>query len=286
LALGSAAVRPGPALAMGAVLTAVWGWLLVARRHTMAPVLLGWLGFLLLSYAAMAIGRVGFGDEGALLSRYRVYSEIAILVTLVAVLGQVERKTKSWIVGVTVPLCGAWFVASLHSHLPLIAFVSIVHQNSLNHHAAEGQAIYDQWPPQEYGDFLLARAHASGYYDATRVAHAARRIAADTRDLEALAPSPFRIERLTVGAHAVTVRGYVPDNQSPVAMWLSDGTRNYRAELLTLPGVRTPIGGDWGFFWGTVGMDRMPPGRYRMGYAMGGEASSTVYWAERWITLN
>ena len=36
----------------------------------------------------------------------------------------------------------------------------------------------------------------------------------------------------------------------------------------------------------TVDMDGMRPGRYRMGYAMGGDASSTVYWTEQWIMWN
>ncbi len=282
-ALGSLAVHLVPAVAVGACLAATWGWLIVRRRKTVSPVLVGWFAFLVLSYAAMAVGRVSFGDEGALISRYRVYSEMAFLVTLVAVLHQVGPNVRQRILWAALPLSVGWFAVNWQTSMPVITHESIVLGNRLDHYAADGHAEYGAWPPAEYGDFLLERAAWRGYYDPTRIGHASRRLVADNRALQSSRPSPLIVEHLMRTAGAVTVLGYMPDSRGRVFMWLADGERRYRATLITMPGVRTPFGGDWGYFWGTVATASLAPGHYQVGYTVGDDASSMVYWSEDWI---
>ncbi|NDP41440.1 MAG: hypothetical protein GZ089_01775 [Aromatoleum sp.] len=283
-ALGSLAVHLVPAIVVGAALSAIWVWLILNLHDSVSPVLLGWFGFLVLSYAAMAVGRASFGDEGALLSRYCVYSEMAALITLVAVLDQVGPITRERILWTALPITLAWFAANWQATMPVIAHDSIVLQNRLDHYAADGHADYGAWPPAEYGDYLLGQATLRGYFDPTRIAHPSRRLIADDRELRPSQPSPVRLRKLMRSAGAISVFGYMPDSRAQVFMWLADGEHHYRASLVTMPGVRTPMGGEWGFFSGTVTTASLAPGRYRVGYTLGDESPATVYWSEEWVT--
>ena len=108
----------------------------------------------------MAAGRAELGDDAALLSRYRVYSAAFALVTLVAILPRVRVVT---VTGVTV-LVSTWLVVSARTMMPLVANTWYAQEITRATYLATGHGVYVPWPPQEYGDFMLDRAKAMGYF--------------------------------------------------------------------------------------------------------------------------
>lgn len=149
---------------------------------------------------------------------------------------------------------------------------------------ATGHAILDDWPPQEYGDFMLDQGRAVGNF---RPAVAKRaELLVEARAPTPLTLSPMLVERLTLGARTISVRGFVPHGRTQAALWLDDGVRRYRASLRTLPGVATPIGDDWEFFWGTVTVPDGPR-RYRIGFGLDSDIQQPlVYWTGEWLKVD
>lgn len=163
LAAGSLAVHPTPAALLGLVLAATWAWL-VTRHRRVPPVIVGWICFLAASLAAMAVGRGALGDAAALLSRYRVYSAMSALVTLVAVLHVLPARSRVVAGAIAVPLALAAFAAGWWTMMPVVARASLGQEIARAAYLATGHGIYVPWPPQDYGDFILDRAAALGYY--------------------------------------------------------------------------------------------------------------------------
>jgi hypothetical protein len=284
MALGSLARKPGAALVLGLVVALTWAWLAVRHRIKALPAeLWTWFFFLSLSFAAITIGRFAFGEQGALLSRYRIYSELAALVTLVAVLHGATRTS----VKITLVVIGAlllpWFVRSSQIGLPLAAHFSVTQQNKLNHYVIEGRGFYDAFPEQTFGDFMLGHSAVYGSFRPRLRADAAHDFVEDSRRLNAGDGTALRAEPPVFGTRAITVRGYIRATERAAALWLASPDRQYRSALKTLS-MPTPIGKNWGFFWGTGILRGVAPGRYRIGYGVGDE-SSAVVWADKTVVV-
>ena len=154
------------ALALGVAIVALWAFLVVSGRiKSLPPAWVGWAAFLLLSSAAITWGRAGFGDQGALLSRYRVYSEFATLLSLAALFWQLSRARGMLLLWGALPLSLAWFAACWRYDLPQLEGFQAANRRSLDYFVAEGHGAPDDLPPQAYRDFVLARAKELGVYD-------------------------------------------------------------------------------------------------------------------------
>ncbi len=284
-ASGSVAVTLGPSLVIGMALSAAWLWLISRHARVLPPFLVGCAAFLVLSYAAMTIGRAAFGDEGALLSRYRAYSEMFVLVTAAAVVQVVGRRAALRVAAAALSASIVWFIVGWHTFVPIIAHASISYASSRAHYAATQHAIFDQWPAPEFGDFVLHQAQALGYFQP--VAAPALPVIPETRPAGVAERSSLLVERLSVQPHTVTIRGFVPPGPGAAALWLDDGARMLRVPLHSLPGVETPLGQGWAFFWGTV---TLAPGNahpYRIGYGVDTTASTPlVFWTDQWVPAN
>lgn len=162
-AAGSIAVEPIASTMLGIALACAWGWLVI-RRGRVPPVVLGWMAFLAMSYAAMAAGRVALGDEAALISRYRVYSATAIVVTIVALLHAWPRRAPPWLGAIAVAATAAWLALTWSASMVLLVRASFAQEITRATYLATGHGVYVPWPPQDYGDFLLDRAKSAAYF--------------------------------------------------------------------------------------------------------------------------
>jgi len=152
-------------LLLGALMVAVWGWLLVLRRGVgVSPVLTAWMAFLALSAAAVTVGRAPLGDEAVLISRYRVYSEIAMLVTVVAATRCVGARDTRWILSPLLACAMLWFWHGWEANVYSIGDVATRQRNALDHYLLTGHSVYSAIFPQEYQDFMLHRAKELGYF--------------------------------------------------------------------------------------------------------------------------
>jgi hypothetical protein len=170
------------ALPLGVAIAALWAFLAVSGRiRSLPPAWVGWAAFLLLSSAAITWGRANFGDPGALLSRYRVYSEFAALLSVVALFWQLPRARAMRVLWIALPVSLAWFVACWRYDLPALEAFHDANRRSLDYFLAEGHAKPDDLPAQTVREFFLARARELGVYNPRGVAHTPRAPVADPR---------------------------------------------------------------------------------------------------------
>jgi len=167
---GSLAVAAGPAVMLGGVLVATWAWLVLTRARV-PPLVVAWAFFLAASFAAMAAGRSDLGDDAALLSRYRVYSAAFALVTLTAILAVSAARVRVAAGILTTTVVLAWLVASTKAMMPLVVNTWYAQEITRATYLSTGHGIYVPWPPQDYGDFMLDRAQAMGYFKAQPSTH-------------------------------------------------------------------------------------------------------------------
>jgi len=170
LGAGSLAIAAGPSAIGGGALFAVWAWLILTRARV-PPLLAAWAFFLAASFAAMAAGRSELGEDAALLSRYRVYSGAFALVTLSAVLSVIVQQARLAVGIIAVPVSLAWLVASTNAAMPLVVNTWYAQEITRATYLSTGHGVYVPWPPQEYGDFMLDRAAAMGYFKAQASTH-------------------------------------------------------------------------------------------------------------------
>src|SRR5581483_9111219 len=84
--LGSLTGSVLPAILLGSVTIGAWIFMCTCRaaRRRLPSILFGWIAFFVLSSALIAAGRMNLGLETVIISRYRPYSGITFLITLVA----------------------------------------------------------------------------------------------------------------------------------------------------------------------------------------------------------
>jgi hypothetical protein len=295
IALGSMATGAGNGYALpigvGAALIVVWLWLFgSSRRHPVDPMLLGWTLFLFASTATITIGRAPLGIEALGNSRYRVYSEFAVLIAVVATILRLRAvpiaRMDRWFVAVLVPLALLWSWQSWDVNMAALAEYSFARRNALDHYVATGgQGMYGEFPPQDFGDFILARTRNAGQFlpagDAsptgTLVEAIPPPIASPSRFLDAAVPFAH--------AGALSIHGQTRAWQPLVMLWLRGNEHAYRGTLQH-ERILDPLfaKGRHGF-WNTWTLAGIAPGRYQVGYAQSDSASGPVFWSDDWITV-
>jgi hypothetical protein len=290
IALGSVSAQLGRAntlpILIGAGLIATWLWLLVSsRRHPVQPLLLGWTLFLLASTATIAIGRAPLGVEALGNSRYRVYSEFAVLIAIVAVIWRLRSsrsvKLERWLVAVLLPLAVLWSWASWDTNMSALVEFSLARRNALDHYIATGgRGMYGEFPPQDFGDFILARTRNSGQFQPALDASPASAL------VEAGAPPtgkkalPLYAAPAFFHAGALSVHGQSTAGQPAVTLWLRGNDRYYRGALQGERILEPIFTHGRTAFWNTWTLAGLVPDRYQIGFARSDSGDSEVYWTD------
>ncbi len=224
--------------------------------------------FLLLSFAAITWGRAGFGDRGALLSRYRGYSEFAVLLTLMALFWQLPRTLGMRLLWTALPLTLVAFAASWRYDLPQLERFFIWHP-----------------PPEAFRDFMLEAARELGVYDPSRVARAPLNLVADNRALDATRPQLIWVERPIAGKRAMIVNAHGPGHEADAVIWLEGDQHKYRGAFEAMPRAPLALGRRTGFLWGVYALAGVTPGRYRLGVGVDDAISPVVAWSDYWVNV-
>ncbi len=286
LAVGSLGIEPSVALPLGIGLCLFWLWVIGSGQvKSLPPLWMAWAVFLLLSLAAITWGRAGFGDRGALLSRYRVYSELGLLFSLVALVWQLRPPLRIRSLWVALAMSLVWFVASWRYELPGVERTFISRQGQVDYYVAEGHSAANDSPPADYRDFTLRAAKELGFYDPGRSARAPRGLAADARVVEATRWPSVGIEAPVVGKRVLLINAYGPGHDVDAAVWLESGARKYRGVLEAMPPAPLAVGRRTGILWGVYALAGVPPGRYRVGAGVDDRSHPTVWWTEHWIDI-
>jgi hypothetical protein len=296
IALGSVAAQLGRAytlpILVGAGLIVTWAWLLLSsRRHPVPPLLLGWTLFLLASTATIAIGRAPLGVEALGNSRYRIYSEFAVLIAIVAVISRRSASRSVTIerglVAVLLPLAAVWAWASWNTNLAALAEFSLARRNALDHYIATGgQGMYGDFPPQDFGDFILARTRDSGQFQPAHDASPASSLVEAGAPQTSNQPLPLFAAPAFSHAGALSVHGQSTVGQPTVTLWLRGSDRHYRGALRRERIPEPIFTRGRTAFWNTWTLAGIAPGRYQVGYAQSESAEreagtgvdSPVYW--------
>jgi hypothetical protein len=287
VALGGLGHDASFALALGVLISLFWAFLILSGRiKSLPPAFVAWAVFLLLSFAAITWGRAGFGDQGALLSRYRVYSEFAALLSLVALYFQVPRALGMRLLWIALPLSLAWYIACWRYDVPELERFYIARTGSLDYYIAEGQVPPEDDPlPQAFRDFVLDGARQLGVYDPSVAAHAPRDPVADGRALDTTRALRVGIGPPTVGRRAMIVDVYGPGHEADAVAWLESDVRKYRFTLESMPPASLAFGRRTGFLWGVCALAQIAPGRYRLGVGVDDATSPAVLWSDYWVTV-
>ena len=283
-ALGSVGERSEYAVTIGTMLIGTWAWLIgTGRVRVIPPLLLAWMGFLLLCAAAIAFGRAPFGNDAMLNSRYRVYSELAVIVTLIAALRCVQPRRRTQLLLVLLPVTALWFFLSWETNLPPLAEFITQQKTSHNHYALTGEGIYRGFPPQDATDNLLRRAHDDGYFRLVKPSQSPAILVETSSEAFETVPLDLWTESPIVDASTVTVRGFA-HVKAPVVVWFKSDNHRFRGVLETQR-MFNPAGADWTIFWNTLLRSSVIPGRYRVGYSFGDANPPVVIWSDHWSEI-
>jgi hypothetical protein len=281
VAAGGLALDAGGALAVGLALALFWAWLLASRRfRSLPPLLSACAAFLWLSFAAITWGRAGFGVQGAFLSRYRVYSELLLLVSLAALFWQLPRAHAMRLMWAAVPLSLVWLIATWRHELPLIEPFFIIHQTDLDYYVAEGHNVPNPLMPAPFRDFGLQAAREIGAYDAAPLARPARTLVEEPR-----APDATRTlagvwsDPPIVGKRAMMLIAHGAGHESHAVLWLENAQRRYRGKLEGTPRTLLALGERTGYLWGVYSLAGLAPGRYRLGVGVDDAPGPAVVWS-------
>ena len=284
--LGSLTGEAASAAILGGALVAVWLGLFAFRRErSVPPELIAWMAFVVLCSAAIAVGRAALGPEAVINSRYRVYSEMGALVTLLAVLRKLDSPRLS--MGLVAVLLGCsllLFARAWDRYLPSIADLAMESRNARDHYALDGHGIYYGWPPQEFGDFALKRANDDGYFHPPRTREKASTLVEARVDGTPASPPEFWAAP-TVDAGAVTLRGVAGAEDRDVSLVLRSGERTYVAALPMQRMFRRLGSGDQSVFWGVVPLRGVARGRYQIAYILQGTGGVRVVLSDAWAEV-
>jgi hypothetical protein len=280
MAIGGIALSSAAALAVGVALSVVWIGLIASRRiRTMPPVLVAYAAFMVLSFAAIAWGRASFGDLGALLSRYRHYSEVLVLLSVAALSWQLPRAHRIRSMWALVPLSLVWLVISCRHELAELEAYFIDHRIRLDYYAAEHQSMPGDAIPALFRDYTLRNAREVGAYDPTPIANKPRTLSEETRALDATRPPPMRIDPPVAGKKAAIVYGQGLGHEHDAFIWLENGEKKYRGKLGALPPNPLAIGKRTGFLWGVYSLAGVTSGTYRVGVGTDDGSAAQVIWS-------
>jgi hypothetical protein len=281
--LGSIGEHFGYAVAIGAMLVAVWVWLVGSSRNRPISVLLvAWMSFLFLCVATIAFGRAPFGYDAMLNSRYRIYSELAIIITVIAMLGRIRSPQGKHLLMILLPVTAVWFWQSWESNLPFIAELITQQRSSLTHYQLTGQGIYRGFPPQDVADNLLKRADSDGYFTVSTSAPMTVLFRRDA--LSQTGAQSLWSEAPIVDPETITVRGFRHASDAHLLLWLEGDSRLYQGALQTQQ-VFNPVGTNWTIFWNTLSLYGVPPGRYKAGYSTDDAYPPVITWRDGWSEI-
>jgi hypothetical protein len=284
--LGSLAGKVLPAMLLGSLITGAWLLICahpVARRRV-PPILFGWIAFFLFSSALIAAGRMNQGLEAVIISRYRPYSGIGLLITLVALGYAVSGVIVVRAASVLAVLSVGWFGYQWVIYMPNIGELAAFQRNAMDYFVATRHGAYGSFPPPALGDFLLNSAIGEHRFE-VRSTHDALvprpHFPSFSRD-QARPVQSVIIERAS--ADWLTVRGVVSTDLRKVSLWLQDGDSFYRCKL---PWQRlyTGLKTDQLQFWGLIALRDLPRSTYRIGVSADSEADSIVQWTAEKLTL-
>jgi hypothetical protein len=283
--LGSMAERFDRAVALGALILATWCLIALRHRRIVDPLLGAWIGFLLLSAAIVAAGRAPHGADAMVNSRYRIYSELAVAITLILLARLLPARAAKWLPALAVPAALAWFASTWPANVPHVVDVFLHATTARDRYALDGRGIYFNFPGATYGDWALALARERGYFNPAREARPAQPLqrieSADAPRSDAWA---WRLDP-HVDARSITVGGFVSRVASDVALTLDGAEGRYAAPLASMRMFSNVAARDRTVFWGTSLVSGVAAGRYRVGYRLGAEAAAPIVWTDDWVDI-
>jgi hypothetical protein len=241
------------------------------------------MGFLLLCVATIAFGRAPFGAEAMLNSRYRVYSELAAVVTLIAVLWRVGPRQRNLLLILLLPATAFWFWQSWERNLPPLAELITQQRTSQTRYVLTGRGIYRGFPPQDATDSLLKRADDEGYFRRVSPSSFAGTLIESDLLPRQRASLSLWADAPIVDATTITVRGFDHVND-PVVVWFKGDKHLFQGALQTQR-IFNPAGADWRIFWNTLPRTGLAPGRYTVGYSSGDASPPVIAWDDDWLEL-
>ncbi len=270
------------AVTLGGAIAAAWLALLVTGAwRRVPPVVVASMLFFALTCAAIALGRAALGAEAVTMSRYRVYSAAAILLTLAAILPLARPMQRATALAAVALLAAVLHVVGGMSAMPYVIELSSLQRAARDQYAADGQGFYLGFPTSEFGVFTLNRARDIGAYEGAR--RAAAPIVPTGGSPAAGEPPSIVAHHIHANARVISVVGMMSGRHRAATLWLDDGRAAYRAELATA----RCAGPQWNerrtVFRGTVDVRGLPAGRYRIGYDAG--QGSGVSWIERQVDV-
>jgi hypothetical protein len=252
-------------LAIGTLVILAWlalvatgGW----RR--VPPVVVAAMSFFILSCAMIAVGRAALGAEGVAIPRYRVYSGFAILLTFAALAWTIELRPLRWALSAAIAGAGVLYALAWFAMLPHVVQLSMMQAALRDHFAAEPHGHHGGFQ-KEFGIFTLQRARAIGAFDGTRDASPPLRM------VGAMPPSgpgagALHFE-LYPGERVLSAMGMLAGRHRQVDLWLDNDARAFKAGLETLRFRGGSDARQITAFGGTLSLDGVAPGRYRVGLA-------------------
>jgi hypothetical protein len=275
---GAIAHAFGPSLILGALVVAAWiAMVATGAWRRLPPALAGAALFGALSCAMIAVGRANLGVEAVGLSRYRVYSALLVLATIVAVAWITPRSRAPWLVGGSMAGAALFYVLALPVFMTYIVELSMSQRALRDHFAATGHARYGGYR-DEFGDFTLHRAEEIGAYRGARKATSPRSFTPGMPDRGVLSDA-LQFDVLET-ARIFSVSGWMAGAHRDVDVWLEGGGRAYRARIGSSRFWRGPTRAPGTGFHGTLRTEALVPGRYRLGFGDG-----AVAWTQREIVV-
>ena len=269
--LGSIGYSVPVSMVIGAVIVVVWTALLASGAWRRLPplVVAGALLFAL-TCAAIASGRAALGVEAVTLSRYRIYSALALLMTVAALAWTIDVRRMRLVFAGASAGGVALFALAWIAVMPSLVDLSMMQMAFRDHYAADdGRGHYDGYT-QEFGDFTVRRANFVNAFSGDRNAESPLRLVAAAPPGSRAWPSLD--VHLYAGERVVSVTGSMDGDVRDVVLWLEGGAGAFRTALTVLGYHGGPGIGLRTAFRGTVSLAGLPSGRYRVGYAEGNGA--------------
>lgn len=281
-ALGGIGDTYVPSVMLGGTIAAAWLALLVTGAwRRVPPIVVASMLFFALTCAAIALGRAALGAEAVTMSRYRVYSAAAILLTLAALLPLARPMQGASALAAVTLLAAVLHVVGGMSAMPYMIELSSLQRTARDRFAIDGHGFFLGFPDAEFGAYTLRRARDIGAYHGAR--HGSPPIVPTGGAPPAgEGPSIFS-NHVHANARVVSVVGMMSGSHRAATLWLDDGRAAFRAELAAVRCTWPDWRARCTVFRGTVDLGSLPAGRYRIGYGTG--KGPGVSWTDRHVDL-
>ena len=267
------------ATGIGALAVLAWASIVASGAwRRVPPVVLAAALSLALTCAMVAAGRATLGIESVMLSRYRSYSGLFVLLTFAALSWALPGRAWAAAGAAGIGCAGALFVQAWVVHLPAMAELSAAQLALRDHYAADGHGHYFIYP-REFGDFTLARARDIGSFRGVASPPSVP-VSAPASRPTARGAGPFHAD-VFEGRRAASVYGWIAGRYDALELWMDRDGDAYRAPLVAIGFPAGPLGGIHTAFHGTVVVTGLPPGRYRVGVGTDG----SLVWTDKEVVV-